>query len=751
MAIGNWLRALSRKRRGDEPSMASARWQPYNGGAASVGRRQRFAVSVSHERVIRFRNQSRAPRSVRRSLALGSLALLSAATLAASDAEGQAPPFDDAAAASTELAQARVAKPPGEAVRRLERLEWMIGQESWDEACDLADELLAERHDGWLPIEPQRYVSFREMVHRRLAVLPAEGLAAYRRRIDAVALDWLDRGVEGRDATHLRRVVDQAFCSTAGDDALWALGELELEHGNYQAARVAWLRIRPATTPAGALAYPDSPIELADVRARLALVSIRAEEFDRAEEELATIAREHPDGAGRLGGREVNYAQRLRELLAQARGWAARDSNSVADAEYREAWTREITPPPSAPPTNNATAGPPFCTTASGGLVFYHDGHGVHAVRLDTGENPLPNNRPLLADSGPLGYDPGLSMTANQHRLFITLPPAQPAERRRTNRDTPPLAAFDLARDGALLWRQRPTAEEAVFAGAPAVDGSRVAIVELNPTSGMAAAVACFDMWTTEPRWRQSLGAVQDSGVPEIGPQATVVSHDGVLYVNTGLGMIAALRVEDGEPLWLRTYDRRLDPRSAGERRGENRPTPCLVAGSTVIVTPRDSTEILALNAVTGALRWTQPMPAPDVQALAAVGGRVLLSGERLWTLSLANGDLLATGNDEPKRGAGQGAVVGDRLFWPTDRAIELIDLVTGNAGTPLPLAGHGGANLIVARDGDGTGEYLVAVGATHIIAYRRERAGDRGLSQGAYAPRSPAVLVPNSSEAIEE
>ena len=41
------------------------------------------------------------------------------------------------------------------------------------------------------------------------------------------------------------RVVDELFCSTWGDDALLALGELALERADYAAARRSWEQISP--------------------------------------------------------------------------------------------------------------------------------------------------------------------------------------------------------------------------------------------------------------------------------------------------------------------------------------------------------------------------------------------------------------------------------------------------------------------------------------------------------------------------
>ena len=59
----------------------------------------------------------------------------------------------------------------------------------------------------------------------------------YRGRVDPVAQQWYEQGIARRDRKLLQNVVDQAFASSYGDDALMALGEMAFESGDYAAAR----------------------------------------------------------------------------------------------------------------------------------------------------------------------------------------------------------------------------------------------------------------------------------------------------------------------------------------------------------------------------------------------------------------------------------------------------------------------------------------------------------------------------------
>ena len=112
----------------------------------------------------------------------------------------------------------------------------------------------------------------------QLAALPPEALKLYRKRVDPVAQKWYQQGLAERNGKWLQKIVDQAFASRYGDQALLALGEMALEAGDFAAARWYWERIVPTVLPAGTPrtwpGYPDTDLDLATVRARLVLVSI---------------------------------------------------------------------------------------------------------------------------------------------------------------------------------------------------------------------------------------------------------------------------------------------------------------------------------------------------------------------------------------------------------------------------------------------------------------------------------------------
>jgi outer membrane protein assembly factor BamB len=241
----------------------------------------------------------------------------------------------------------------GATAARLEQARQLAAAHSWDEAIDIWRELSVDKSDRVVALDSSRFLGLRDYCHLQIARLPAAGLTAYRRRVDASAEQSYREGLANRDEGLLRRVVDESFCSSWGDDALMALGDLALERGDYATARRTWEQISPLLSapngsptwlalrdidlktkwpevekrwqtrekPVDWLAYPDTQRDLAEARACLVLASIRAGELDRAVLELQMVQRLHPDAVGQFGGQKEDFAVALERLLTAAREW----------------------------------------------------------------------------------------------------------------------------------------------------------------------------------------------------------------------------------------------------------------------------------------------------------------------------------------------------------------------------------------------------------------------------------------------
>jgi outer membrane protein assembly factor BamB len=137
----------------------------------------------------------------------------------------------------------RVEEIDNNALGQFRRVDELIAAGQTDEALETLGRVVEEHRRKLVEAEPGRYVSVAAYGQMRVAALPSEAMAVYRRRVDPQAEAAFRRGVADRDDDLLGRVVEEWFCSTWGDDAALALGELSLERGEYNAARRHWLSL----------------------------------------------------------------------------------------------------------------------------------------------------------------------------------------------------------------------------------------------------------------------------------------------------------------------------------------------------------------------------------------------------------------------------------------------------------------------------------------------------------------------------
>ncbi len=148
-------------------------------------------------------------------------------------------------------------------------------------------------------------VNARRECQRRIAALPPEARALYRARVDGQAERWFRQGREGRDRSILRRIVDQDFCSSWGDDALDLLGDLAFQEGQFAEALAAYTQLVPDRPGGGlALAHPDPSVDLARVAAKKLLCRVAMGEHPPTLAEVEAFVAAHPNAAGPFAGRK---------------------------------------------------------------------------------------------------------------------------------------------------------------------------------------------------------------------------------------------------------------------------------------------------------------------------------------------------------------------------------------------------------------------------------------------------------------
>ena len=711
----------------------------------------------------------------------------------------------------------RVDEPAPMVRTQLERVRSNIAQRQWDEAIEGLRQLM-ENHGERMVRLDSRFISLREHAHLELARLPAEGLALYRGRVDPQAQRWYEEGVKERDPALLDRVIDEFFTSSFGDDALLARGEIALERGQYQRARQCWERIsvhlrgadpvaprRPWMQPtdAGAgetqnadnkpdtdadqpapalwLAYPDTDLNLAEVRARLILVSLLEGALDRAAAEMQSFVELHPDARGRLGGREGLYHETLAAMLKAAEEWpparvadsatmfagnAARNYVAAGDFALGSlAWEKPIelsSNPQASVDTLGRFISPhpgrvgeetqalmSYYPLVVGDLVVLCDLQRVFVYSLRTGRpawkqasdgapgQVYPRDRQSASSAGSnhtLGV-PRFTAAVHGSYLFVRLGSqvtSWPETSGDDNRSM--LVVLDLSQQGKLIAQIKPENERWSFEGPPVCEGGRFYIAlrynDVRPQSH----VACYEIAaTTGPagtahtprlRWRRMVCAAESparGSVREITHNMLTLM-DGTLYLNTNLGAVASLSADDGRIHWLATYPRMTPSGSRGHLLRDL--NPCLYHRGTLYVAPTDSPQIFALDAMTGLVQWaTVPSTSDDVVHLLGVAqGSLIASGSQLWWLDGQTGKVVMTfpPNMEVDQAAprGRGMLVGDVVVWPTRNQLWVFNQKQSPASDANTLPAMPREPILLAPyDQQLSGGNLVAAGEYTLLA----------------------------------
>ena len=161
------------------------------------------------------------------------------------------------------------------------------------------------------------FVDLRVYCHRSLAKLPPE------------AGQFTGTGSTGRPSAGsargrpvaiprlLRRVVDVAFCSSWGDDALELLGDLAFQDGRFGEALAMYRKLvldRPDDT--FGLVHPDPTVDLARIAAKKILCRAAAGEKLDVAAEIDAFSRRFPGSSGTLAGRKGPYALIVERIVA---------------------------------------------------------------------------------------------------------------------------------------------------------------------------------------------------------------------------------------------------------------------------------------------------------------------------------------------------------------------------------------------------------------------------------------------------
>ena len=637
------------------------------------------------------------------------------------------------------------------------------------------DPALADR-DSALYVDARRYCQL------RIAALPPEARALYRRRVDPQAESWFRAGSERGDRAALRRILDQAFCSSFGDDAADLLGDTAFREGRFADALDAYRQVLADPAAAeGALVHPDPDVDLARIAAKKLLCRAASGENAPSPADIEAFAKAYPNAAGEFAGRTgslaVNVAEAVKSdhLAPPARldgrwltfGGGPNRSRVVPGAIDVGSFQWKIR---LEPPRVQRTAQPFFMgvnrfnTTPSvpaekplsyypivvGDQVVYCDSYRVVAYNLGDrnggdGAADLPTPKvaweqtvsqfeQLSATGAPT--PPRYTLTAHGDRIYARLGAHDPRLGStlvaiRNNRDV----------EGKLIWRSRPSditlpnrrpvsSFRLAYEGSPVADDRNVYIGLTDMGNMTTLYVACLDADTGVPKWVRYLGesptAGENMGGFSSGGEAgtRLLSLEGsTLYYQTNLGVLAALDAETGGVRWLAAYPR-VD-RVPGMTSGRDL-NPAVVADGLVIVAPDDSQSIFAFHASTGRLAWKSDPFTQNVKLQHVLGvakGRLFVTGDHVWTLDAKTGKIVRFWPDagagfEP---AGRGLLAGDQVYWPTKNEIHVLDQATGARSDrgSIPLRQAFGSGGGNLAVGDG---YLVVAGVDSLSVFCQNR-----------------------------
>lgn len=634
-----------------------------------------------------------------------------------------------------------------------------VQAKQWSEALDLYQRVVQQFGETVAPVpkddpaaSPENlplFIDVREFCQRRIAAMPPEARELYRRRVDAQAERWYRRGLDGRDRASLRRVIDEVFCSSWGDEALEALGDLSFQDGRFGEALDAYRRLVPdASQGAASLVHPDPSVDMARVEAKKLLCRAALGDRPPSAEDIKAFAAAHADAKGSLAGRTGTYADILATALADDRlalpapldarwpTFAGSPRRSRVLGEEIDVgsphWTVKLDRVGSSRGGGMTNIRNQMTQVATEPIAAYHpivlgdqvivaDDRTVRAYDLD--EHPKDADDVLwqYPPQGPAFTAPTArpiaprasrySLTAAGDRIFARLMPNGQTQQGGSTS----IVALERSKEGKFLWKVQATdldlpkrANNAggksgiAFEAAPVADLRNVYVAISEPGPRVTTWVACLNADTGRPRWVRYVcdapSTVADNnfnGMGGMNPMIMPTISDaglrmltldgGSLYFQTNLGAVACLDSETGQVRWLATYPR--------ADRLPNTPfdrdlSPAIVHDGVVYVAPTDSQHITAFEAGSGRFLWKSSEPLPKVEHILGVAkGRLIATGDRVWSIDIRNGKILVAWPDNQNgfTGAGRGLLAGDHIYWPTKTEIHVLDQATGTRALHRP------------------------------------------------------------------
>jgi outer membrane protein assembly factor BamB len=495
---------------------------------------------------------------------------------------------------------------------RVALAERMERSREWGKAADLLQEIIEKHGQRIVPVPVvagalggdgvRQYIGATDLVQRRLAKWPVEGLAAYDARFGHVAQALLDAAPF--DEATLGKIDSEYFVTDAGKLAAIRRIDLALEAGEFGSA--AWMADRLLG------AHPRlTPQDRAGVLFRLGVARHLGGEPVGANRAMEELKAKHPDTKIIVAGQSVVPAEALAGVLKEPVSLSAEVATSswpTLGGGPSRGRVPQVVARPGARLFNIELARPSLrgldpssrrryqrqmaAKDAGGGVMpvvdrgelFFNDGQKLYAVSLDSGF-PLPGwaatypgdtQQGRYTPPGPpiVGGATGrqLNTTVTDDAVLAVMGQGDRILAGQTGRTIEPRLVCVDRKTGRQRWVVKPTdlPDESLrsmsFGGSPLVIGDNVYV------TGRAAKqanfedcyVLCFNLADGKQKWACYVSGAASAAMWMDGGggalpgdnDAHVAFAGGRLFVSTNLGAVAAIDAYTGSLQWLTTYPR---------------------------------------------------------------------------------------------------------------------------------------------------------------------------------------------------
>jgi outer membrane protein assembly factor BamB len=615
--------------------------------------------------------------------------------------------------------------------------------EAWEQLPEEYYRLMQEAGEalvGQPGVDPAGAVSStqaRRFCHQRLAALPRASLALYRQRVDAEAAALLAQATRTRSPLPLRRIADELFCSSVGDQALDLLGDLAFERGQFGEAQHWWsllvpLSSEPTAPQASRLRFPDPRIDLVRTQSKRTLALIFQGRLDEARTAIACLQEDHPHARGILAGQEDIYGNILQKtlnsfaenhLVNNDGPWTTFGGSATRNRVLTQGiplhlfddgptWRVKLPGPGGAGKAADAERSYParraaFHCVIVGQQVLIADCRTLVSYQLTTGKEHF---RFEVKDVGLAGWrdiadtsdarNARFTLTVDRERAYARFgrpgygpPPDKEKPRKDADKEGPScLVCLDLTepdkKKPRLLWHVENGPDgKSSFEGAPLVQEGLVYMAASKLVGRRTTtSIVCYDAggkqrWTREvcdgPEFEENANGLRYR-------QHLLTWGEGQIVYCTHAGAIVAVDAWTGQPTWGVRYASR-GPLTADGEPSPRELAPCVYADGRVFAAPADTDRLFCIDALTGEMQWELD-GIEVVHLLGVAQGRVHVATRTgVQAVSVANGQADWIQPIEGRLPSlGRGVLAGSWLFWPTTDATLPYRAVSLQSGEQL-------------------------------------------------------------------